>query len=272
MSGEWVGAALVASHRLVYAGAIGPTETHAHHAVQIMIVDRGAIALRDGGGTIANARAFVVPSDAPHAIVGEGEGLLLFLAPEDRLGRKLRPLAASADVHAWIAAAEPLLAAASSSELASSSMLDLRPEGAARGPSDLDARATAIATRLFGAALPSTPTHPAIRRLLATLPTRLDGDVSLAGLARVVELSPGRLGHLFTESVGIPLRPYVLWLRLQRAIAEVAGGASLTVAAHAAGFADGAHLSRTFRRMVGLAPSEVAGQIRWWTMPAASSP
>jgi AraC-like DNA-binding protein len=36
-----------------------------------------------------------------------------------------------------------------------------------------------------------------------------------------------------------------------------AAGGSLTDAAHEAGFADSAHLSRTFRRMFGVAPSSL---------------
>jgi AraC-like DNA-binding protein len=44
----------------------------------------------------------------------------------------------------------------------------------------------------------------------------------------------------------------VQWLRLIRAVDAHAGGLSLTEAAHAAGFADSAHLSRTFKRMFGM--------------------
>ena len=47
-------------------------------------------------------------------------------------------------------------------------------------------------------------------------------------------------------------RPYVLWQRMERAVAEYAAGATLTDAAYAGGFADSAHFSRTFRRMFGL--------------------
>ena len=47
------------------------------------------------------------------------------------------------------------------------------------------------------------------------------------------------------------MRPYILWLRLQRAACDLTEGASVTSAAHHAGFSDGAHLTRTFRRMLG---------------------
>ena len=83
----------------------------------------------------------------------------------------------------------------------------------------------------------------------------VDDATSLEGLARAVGLSPSRLMHVFTSSVGIPLRPYLAWLRVQRAAIEIVSGNSLTDAALASGFADAAHMSRTFRRMLGIPPS-----------------
>ena len=63
-----------------------------------------------------------------------------------------------------------------------------------------------------------------VNRILKTLPQRLaDAEaVSLPALATSVGLSPSRLMHLFTASVGVPLRPYILWLRLQYAAGELA--------------------------------------------------
>ena len=54
------------------------------------------------------------------------------------------------------------------------------------------------------------------------------------------------------EETGLPFRTYVLWLRVVRAVDAHTKGASLTEAAQEAGFADSAHLSRTFKRMFGL--------------------
>jgi AraC-like DNA-binding protein len=64
--------------------------------------------------------------------------------------------------------------------------------------------------------------------------------------------------HVFTESTGVPLRPYILWLRLQRACCDLMGGGTVTAAAHNAGFSDAAHLTRTFRRMLGMTPTDLA--------------
>jgi AraC-like DNA-binding protein len=93
--------------------------------------------------------------------------------------------------------------------------------------------------------------------LLAWVARRLDEPVVLSDAARFVGLSPGRTRHLFVEQTGLPFRTYLLWLRLNRAVESHSGGASLTQAAHGAGFADSAHLSRTFRRMFGIAAASL---------------
>lgn len=75
--------------------------------------------------------------------------------------------------------------------------------------------------------------------------------VSTKQIADEICLSESRLIHLFKEQIGVPIRRYLLWLRLIEAIRHVMEGKSLTDAAHHAGFADYAHLSRTFREMFG---------------------
>ncbi|HMJ11691.1 MAG TPA: AraC family transcriptional regulator [Polyangiaceae bacterium] len=105
--------------------------------------------------------------------------------------------------------------------------------------------------------------HPKVRRVLRLLQSAgSDSDRSLEALAAAVELSPGRLMHVFTESIGIPLRPYLAWLKLQRAAAAIVSGEPLAGAAAAAGFVDAGHMSRTFRHMFGVAPSELRAAVR----------
>ena len=79
-------------------------------------------------------------------------------------------------------------------------------------------------------------------------------------IAEAVFLSPSRFRHLFVEETGMAFRPYVLWLRLQRAIECHTSGENLTNAAYTAGFSDLAHMSRTFRRMFGIAPGALDQQ------------
>jgi AraC-like DNA-binding protein len=95
--------------------------------------------------------------------------------------------------------------------------------------------------------------HPGVRKVLQVIREELDDHrrLSLQRMAAIAGLSETRLMHVFTTSVGIPPRPYILWLRFQRAYVEMMMGATLTEAAHRAGFADAAHLSRITKRVSG---------------------
>jgi AraC-like DNA-binding protein len=87
---------------------------------------------------------------------------------------------------------------------------------------------------------------------------RVREPVALADAACAAALSPGRFRHLFVQETGTPFRAYLLWLRLNVAIEAAMAGATWTSAAHEAGFADSAHLTRTFKRMFGINPADLA--------------
>eukprot|EP01031_Cornospumella_fuschlensis_P049845 gene49845-61018_t len=81
------------------------------------------------------------------------------------------------------------------------------------------------------------------------------GKLSLGEVAASVALSESRFRHLFVSGTGSSFRAYLLWLRINLAIDAAMAGASWTAAAHEAGFADSAHLSRTHKRMFGIEPT-----------------
>jgi AraC-like DNA-binding protein len=101
--------------------------------------------------------------------------------------------------------------------------------------------------------------HPGVRRVIGYVRRHGLGRhaTSLACLAQVARISPSRLMHVFTESLRIPLRPYLAWLRVQHASAALAVGHTVTEAAYIAGFADAPHLTRTVRRTVGVTPRQL---------------
>lgn len=107
-----------------------------------------------------------------------------------------------------------------------------------------------------------SPLRPPRRRVDARLLRALDlldeAELSVTQAARRVDLSESRLTHLMTETLGAPPRTWRTWLRLQRAIRErLLGGATLTQAAHRAGFADSAHLTRTCKQLTGVRPGQM---------------
>jgi AraC-like DNA-binding protein len=131
-----------------------------------------------------------------------------------------------------------------------------------REPADGGARFTALDTLLNPPALTDTVAHRIDERIDATI-QRIQQSVSenvpLSTLAQEAGLSNSRLVNLFKGQVGIPVRRYRLWHRLFRASCLLAGGASATEAAHEAGFSDAAHLSHTYRDILGITPTELFG-------------
>ena len=108
-----------------------------------------------------------------------------------------------------------------------------------------------ILAALAGSAAPIA-TDRRVRAMMAYAGDNLGNPLSLPLAASAACLSPSRARHLFVAETGLPFRTFVLWLRIKRAVEIFAAGASLTEAAHEAGFADSAHFSRTFRRNFGL--------------------
>lgn len=102
------------------------------------------------------------------------------------------------------------------------------------------------------------PSDPRLQSILEALREPINGRQALA---KRVHLSPTRFSHWFVEQTGLPLRSYRKWSRLVMALQHIASGANLTEAAHAAGFSDAAHFSRTFRELFGLDPSSALGHV-----------
>ncbi|MEV5561055.1 AraC family transcriptional regulator [Nonomuraea wenchangensis] len=232
----WHGWAAITPGRLYYGGQIGAADLHAHHAAQLLIGD--GLVLRDADGAEHAMTAALIPANARHAIVqGTADGLLALIDPVQAAPPRAHPHAGSAA--GW--------------------HLELEV------PAGRDLRTLhALVDQLAGAA-PSHPRHPALIHATQVIAALLPARVRLTEVARAVHLSDSRLSHLFTSELGLPFRPYVLWMRLRAALSTLSGGALLTEAAHAAGFADSAHLTRVVRRMMGQAPSALTAGVRWLT-------
>ncbi len=184
----------------------------------------------------------------PHAFDARGQFVAqIFLDPESRAGRALHLSCQEKGVDALnVDMLEPLVA-----KLATAF-------GNRAADTELIALADAVVETLAGATAKSgTPPDPRIVLALDLMRERLGKTISLGAMAAAVHLSPDRFRHLFMEETGVGFRPYLLWLRLECALAAYVAGSTLTDAAYAGGFADSAHFSRTFRKMFGIAPASV---------------
>jgi AraC-like DNA-binding protein len=96
----------------------------------------------------------------------------------------------------------------------------------------------------------------AIERVKEALALAPSDSWSVAELAKVANLSPFYLCHVFRQFVGTSIYDYVLQERLARALdVVVEGGDDLTAIALDAGFASHSHFTSRFRRFFGCTPS-----------------
>ena len=218
-------------------------ELHAHHAVQITLCLDGAFELKAGAARLSGPAA-IVAADIPHEFWGHGTVAFLFVEPESALGRSI--------AGQWLGD-RPLtnIESPSASEcIAALRDASLHDDGLERTVRD-------FLTALTGTEAPQPP-HARVAAMIDFAAHNLDGPVSIDSAASHVALSPSRASHLFVDHSGLPFKSYVLWLRLRKAVEAYSGGANLTDAAHASGFSDSAHLSRTFKRMFGITASSLS--------------
>jgi AraC-like DNA-binding protein len=95
-------------------------------------------------------------------------------------------------------------------------------------------------------------------RLLRALEVLEVDRATVDAAAARVGLSASRLAHLVTDTLGPSPLAFRTWFKLRRALGAVFfGAADLTTAAHAAGFADSAHLTRTCKHLMGVTPAKM---------------
>ena len=245
----WDGGCLFIGRR----GGIVPV--HAHYAIQIAFGAEPGIRFRAGASeTWTEYAGAVIPSRHPHTmdVTRVSANVVLFVEPETREGRAL----AERWLQRGIAAIPPDVF----TELAPPLFAAAFDEGSAVA---VERAARQVVHALTGGVQPAVVTDARIVRAVAHIKGHLDQPLTLDDVADVACLSPSRFRHLFVEQTGVGLRPYLLWRRFLRVWELLSAGGSLSAAAHAAGFADAAHLSRTSRSMFGFAPSamQMAGPL-----------
>jgi AraC-like DNA-binding protein len=100
--------------------------------------------------------------------------------------------------------------------------------------------------------------HAAVRRAVAHLDEHWSERVPLVELAATAGLSRFELVRRFGAQMGLTPHAFQTNLRITRARALLAGGSAPAAVAAACGFADQAHLTRTFRVTVGVTPGRYA--------------
>jgi len=100
------------------------------------------------------------------------------------------------------------------------------------------------------------PLDARVRRVCDVLRRELPDRLDVGALAAEVGLSASRLTHLFRQQTGVPLRRFLLHLKMNRALAFWRPDRPVSHLAMEAGFYDQPHLVRTARNMFDALPSE----------------
>jgi AraC family transcriptional regulator len=93
------------------------------------------------------------------------------------------------------------------------------------------------------------------RRAKELLSANLDGELSIAAIARECDLSYAHFSRAFRKSTGLPPHRWLLQRRIDTAKALLRDTKqSLPEIAHSCGFSDQAHFTRVYKRLSGVSP------------------
>ncbi|HJQ36418.1 MAG TPA: AraC family transcriptional regulator [Thermoanaerobaculia bacterium] len=107
--------------------------------------------------------------------------------------------------------------------------------------------------------VPTITAHDELRAVAAVrsyLKAHFAEEIALAELSAIAGLSPFHLLRVFRKHTGLPPHEYQLQLRIAHARKLIRDGARLSDAALETGFCDQSHLSRSFKRIVGITPGQ----------------
>lgn len=223
---------------------------HTHDDWAVMLVDRGAVtfALDRSDHLAAPAALTVLPPGIPH----DGRSVV----PGEAYRKRVLYLQ-----HDW-------LPDATASRIARRPTLDARAlsatrrvHAALRHPGDemaaehwlLGVREAVLAHA--GEPASSTADAPLARRLRTLLDERRTEALSIADAARELGAHPSHLVRVFSRAYGIAPHRYLVARRVDAARRLLIDGCRPADAAARTGFHDQAHLTRHFRRVLGVTPA-----------------
>jgi AraC-like DNA-binding protein len=96
--------------------------------------------------------------------------------------------------------------------------------------------------------------HQAVRRVRHYLEQHYAQHITLDDLAAVARLSPFHLLRVFRGAVGLPPHAYLTYVRVRQAQRLLLADLPIADVAAQTGFADQSHLTRHFKRIVGVPP------------------
>lgn len=236
----------ISPQRGLYLGTGFGTRFHSFHALKICIGVDGEIGLRTGlTANYERCRAAMVAPDQTHKLNGHATRLaLLYLLPETAEARQI------AETYLYRGVS---IVPQTKVDALLPQIHEYLKHGCGKE------NASELCHNLIQTLIPSVSLADGfdcrVARALKFLRSALDQQVTVEEIAKAAWSSYSRLARIFKAQTGIVISHYRRWLRLCASIEQMADTNSLTDIAYAAGFADLAHLDKTFRQMLGIAPS-----------------
>lgn len=227
---DWEGEHAFGPGWFAFRGRVADNTLHSHAAIQLTTARAGTVMCMGASEAVFDGPGFLIPAGVKHRLLPCSDAILVLVEPGCAAGTMLR------DYRKIQVLEDPLRAAL----VCDGSLEDIVDAAfAMEGSGALD------------------------ERLQAALAAMANSDaLGVADLARVAGLSQARLRALAQRDLGVPLAKLSSYRRLARAAEAIALGAGLAEAAAEAGFADQAHLTRTFRATIGLTPGKAARSVR----------
>lgn len=103
----------------------------------------------------------------------------------------------------------------------------------------------------------------AVNRARDYIETNYAEDISIDRLSQIASLSPFHLIRVFSSETGIPPHAYLTQIRIKRARELLARGYPVAFTACETGFVDQSHLTRQFKRIMGVTPGKYSNIIQY---------
>jgi AraC-like DNA-binding protein len=239
---------------------------HWHDAYTIPVIEAGAEMYQYRGSRYV-AEAGSVPIINPGELhtgsraMDEGWRYRVLYAPVDYLQQLAQDIAGRAQPLPWFDAGVIRDIDLAQRLSHAHRLLEANSDALAAHAAMLDALSTLLVRygRTRPDALQGAVGDPRVSAMQDLLSSELAAPVTLAELADAVALSPFHAARLFTRATGLAPHAWRNQIRLQRALAPLRAGVSVTEVAAASGFADQSHFTRHFRRMFGVPPGRWQG-------------
>lgn len=228
----WRGEAFFGEGWFAFRGAAADNEPHAHAALQLVASVEGKISIEGPDCNVVRAQGLLVAPERGHRLLPSGALTLVLIEPDHAVAPALKD------------------------GIESKAIVSLTEQQVAHLTRDC------ALSELLDGLVQNVPVREIDARLEAALSLLGPEAERLRILAGAVGLSEVRLRSLARQELGVPMSKLSALKKVIKAAEAIAGGASLSEAAVDAGFADQAHLTRTFKQVIGLTPGQAARPLR----------